>query len=407
MERNARRYAPERPRTARRAKRRPLPSPDARREERGGAEEEERVEREEVAREADLERNGQQEEWDGPEPKEELAPVPFADGGSRPERGAEEGSEAERGAEPPEDDLGELVEEVRRSDVLVRVGNGAGVADHRPLLRHGGEELAREVRPRADRGGTRAEAERDGPEGEGRAPEALRREEREEGCGGEREEERRGARLRRNREARGGAGEEEGRGGPPLERADEEEERGEGERDEGDVVRREVGVLDVEDGDREERAGEESRLLAEELPPEEREEDAAGRAPRGGEGAPGEERAVPGERPGPGVGEEGGRGARDEERERAVGVELRVELQRGERELLHRLDDPALVGVVHVPLVPVEAEEADAERRREEEREGEAEGERPRREHQMGSLRKIGAGSARRRAMTGRQNQGV
>ena len=81
--------------------------------------------------------------WTVAEPVRRLAPVPLADGGTQPERGAEEGSEAERGAEPPEDDLGELVEEVRRPDVLVRVGDGAGVADHRPLFRHGGEELAR------------------------------------------------------------------------------------------------------------------------------------------------------------------------------------------------------------------------------------------------------------------------
>ena len=105
--------------------------------------------------------------------------------------------------------------------------------------------------------------------------------------------------------------------------------------------------------------------------------------------------------------EEGRDGAREKERERPVGVELRVELERREGELLDGLDDPPLVRVEVVSLVPVQAEEADRERRGEEERESEAEAERSRLCHQIGSLRKTAAGSARRIAMTGRQNQGV
>ena len=69
--------------------------------------------------------------------------------------------------------------------------------------------------------------------------------------------------------------------------------------------------------------------------------------------------------------------------------------------------DPSLVGVVVVPVVVPEPEEADGHGAREQQGEREPEAAGARLGHQTGSLRKMAAGSARRRAITGRQNQGV
>ncbi len=99
--------------------------------------------------------------------------------------------------------------------------------------------------------------------------------------------------------------------------------------------------------------------------------------------------------------------ARDVERQGAVRVELRVELRGREGELVDGLDDPSLVRVVVVPLVPGEAEDPDGDRAGEEEDQKEAEASGPFLRHQIGSLRKRVAGSARRTAMIGRQNHGV
>ncbi len=175
------------------------------------------------------------------------------------------------------------------------------------------------------------------------------------------------------------------------------------------VVGREVGVLDVEDRAAEKRPREDAHARPDEAPAQERDEEDRECAPRRRERPARVEDPVPAEEPGGDVPEERADDPGDVERQRPVGEEVRVQLQGRERHLEDGLRDAALVGVEGVALVPVEPEQPDGERAEEEEdqRSPERAGVFEVDGHQIGNLRKMGSGRARRSAMTGLQNHGV
>ena len=280
--------------------------------------------------------------------------------------------EPQERAERPQDQLLAFVEEVRDADVLVRVRQEARAADHRALLGDRAPELA-EVEERvglAERepgecGGAAQDRER------GAAPPPSGVADGEEGREREGKEERSGARLRGERETRGRAREERVARAPAVREpdvADEREEDHEGERDVGRGV---VRGLDVQHGEREEESSEEAGGLPVPPPPEERDENARERAPERGEEPPDVDDAVVGPEPRPlrDGRERGRRRARHVERERAVREEMRVQLERPEREVRDRLSDRALVRVEKVVLVEVQPHDADGGCEDEDERE--------------------------------------
>ncbi len=328
-------------------------------EPRPGPEHEDRVHGEEVARELDLERARDEDVRHEERGENPLARRERPDAGEAHE-GRPERREAEERPESPEDELLALVEEVRHPEVLVREREDPRVADHRALLRHGAPERAG-----VEEGVGLADGERDesrragGGEQRGGAAEraaVLRREEHGDGQG---KEERRRARLRGEREARHRARED----GVPRAAAVREprgaREREEDEERERDVGRREVRRLDVKDREGEEEPREQPGLLAVPAPPEEREEEHREGPPEGRQEAPDVDHPVVGREPRAPRDrrERRGDGLRDVERERAVREEVRVELQRPERDLEDGVADRALVRVVEVPLVEVEADE--------------------------------------------------
>ena len=172
-----------------------------------GPEGEERVDGQEIARELHLERARQEDVG-----HEERGEDPL-DGRERPEEGeapagGPERGEAEERPEAPEHELPGLVQEVRDADVLVRVRHEARVADHRALLGHRppefvkGEERVRLAEKERDEGREAGNREEKRPLAPG-----ARRPAGEKDGDGERKEERRGARLRRERKAGQRAGE--------------------------------------------------------------------------------------------------------------------------------------------------------------------------------------------------------
>ena len=325
-------------------------------EPRAGPEQEDRVHGKQVAGELHLERAGDEDVGHEEGREHPLARPERPDAGEARERRPER-RDPEEGSEPPEDELLALVKEVGHADVLVREREDAGVTDHRALLRDRAPELAR-----VEEGVRLAEREGDqgrgagGGEQRGRAAERTAVLRREEDRDGERKEKGCRARLRREREARHDAREDGVAQAAAVRESRRAREREEDEEREGDVGRREVRCLDMQDREGEQESREEARFLAVPAPPEEREEEHGEGAPDGREKAPDVDHPVVGREPRtPRDGGEGRRHhLRDVERERAVREEVRVQRERPERDLEDRVADRALVRMVEVPLVEVE-----------------------------------------------------
>ena len=181
------------------------------------------------------------------------------------------------------------------------------------------------------------------------------------GRDGERQEQGERAELGCDRQTDGGAGRRVRRRPAALDDLHHERQREQDQERERHVVGGEVGVLDVQHRAREQRAGEQAGPRAVEPPPQQDEQQHRAGPPQRRERPAGEDRAVIGGEPAVEVRERGRGQLRHVEREGAVGEEVRVELQRVERELGHRLGDAPFVGVVEVGLVEVEADDADGE----------------------------------------------
>jgi hypothetical protein len=113
--------------------------------------------------------------------------------------------------------------------------------------------------------------------------------------------------------------------------------------------------------------------LAEQPPAEQHEQEHRAHTPEGGQRAADEDGGVVGGEPRVEDRQRGGHELGHVQGERTVGEEVRVELDRVQRELGDGLRDPALVGMKVVRLVEVQAEETDGDGERERCREEPAE----------------------------------
>jgi len=325
-------------------------------------EDEHRVDRQQVTEELDIERDRHREERDDPREKNPVGTLDSRTLESEASHRADQRRQAQQRARPPQHQLAEVVQELWNSDVLVGVGDQPGVPDYLALFEDIAQvrtpleqrvRLAHGERHKCTTGGGRQAAQR-----AAETPVAPPTQE----CGhDQREEERQGAELRGHGKAYRDTRAREGAFPAALGDPEHEGESQQNEEGERHIVGGEVRVLDVQHRNGKQEPREEPGRPAKQPPAEKHEQEHRGRAPERRERAADEDRGIVRGEPGVEVRKRGGNELGHVQRERAIGKEVRVELERAQRELGDRLGDPALVGVEVMGLVEVQAEEADGE----------------------------------------------